>query len=122
MRHLLKRADFLAARSGRRASFRALSLQAVERGDSDEPRFGFTVTKETGTSTERNRMRRRLREGVRKTAPFAARAGFDYVIFARRDVLALSFDALLAELDRAFSRIHAATPPSNGQRRETQSP
>ena len=103
-------------------SFRGFAMQARDRADDGTPRFGFTVTKEMGTATERNRMRRRLKEAVRVSAPLAARPGFDYVVLARREALALPFDALTRELDRAFSRIHAPAPPDAARRRETQAP
>ena len=41
-------------------------LQGRDRADDQAPiRFGFTVTKKNGTATERNRIRRRLRELVK---------------------------------------------------------
>jgi ribonuclease P protein component len=68
------------------------------------------VTKKTGGAVERNRMRRRLREALRQVAPMAAKPGHYYVIVARRLVLDASFDHLLADLESAFRRVHAAKP------------
>ncbi|BCJ91996.1 ribonuclease P protein component [Terrihabitans soli] len=108
---LLKRGDFLAAAKGRRASTALLTLQARPRPDATEaaPRIGLTVTKKTGGAVERNRMRRRLRQAVRQIAPMAAQPGHDYVIVARQDVLGANFDTLLADLESAFRRVHAAS-------------
>lgn len=110
MDRLKRRADFLAAQAGRRTSLKAFVLQAAARADAGPARIGFTVTRKVGTATERNRIRRRLREAVRRTDPLAARAGFDYVLVARRDVLTRAFADLVDDLGRAFDRIHA--PPA----------
>jgi ribonuclease P protein component len=109
---LLKRGDFLAAAKGRRASTALFTLQARLRPDAADavPRLGFTVTKKAGGAVERNRMRRRLRQAVRQIAPMAARPGHDYVIVARHEVLGARFDTLLADLESAFRRVHAASP------------
>jgi ribonuclease P protein component len=109
---LLKRGDFLAAAKGRRASTALLTLQARLRPDETDaaPRIGLTVTKKAGGAVERNRMRRRLRQAVRQIAPMAARSGHDYVIVARQEVLGASFSTLLADLESAFRRVHAASP------------
>ena len=106
---LLKRRDFQAAAKGKRASTSLLTLQAIAGAEpSAPPRLGLTITKKAGGSVERNRMRRRLRQAVRQIAPMAARPGHDYVIVARRQVLGAEFSTLLADLDFAFRRVHAA--------------
>ena len=57
--------------------------------------FGFTVTKKTARrATERNRIRRRLREVVRLIALQSAYSGFDYVVIGRRAALKASFAIL----------------------------
>lgn len=109
---LRKRAEFLNAAKGARFHAPAFSLQAIARegeasggepGVPAEPaRFGFTVTRKAGGAVERNRMRRRLREAVRRAAPLGARAGFDYVIVARRFALEAGFDRLVSDLARAM--------------------
>jgi ribonuclease P protein component len=109
-RRLVRRADFVACSKGRRVATAAFVLQERRRGDELPPRFGFTVTKKTGGAVERNRMRRRLRQAVRQIAPMAARPGHDYVIVARHEVLGARFDTLLADLESAFRRVHAASP------------
>src|SRR5919112_6535487 len=55
-----KRADFLAANGGRRASTPGFVLLVRDRKDSDPAmRVGFTVTKKIGGAVVRNRMKRR---------------------------------------------------------------
>ena len=82
-----KRAEFLAARKGRRLNGPLFFVEARDRGDGGEPRVGLTVTKKVGNAVERNRIRRRLREAVRLRAGADMAAGIDYVIVARRDLL-----------------------------------
>ena len=66
MQRLTQRADFLAAARAAKAPAAAFVLQARKRDDEGPVRFGFTVTKKVGNAVERNRVRRRLREVVRR--------------------------------------------------------
>jgi ribonuclease P protein component len=72
-----------------------------------QPRFGFTVTKQSGGAVQRNRIRRRLKEALRLLNPLPARPGHDYVILARPEALAMPFLALQGELIRALGKIDA---------------
>lgn len=105
MRRLKKRSEFLRAARGRRAGRSAFVLQAVGSAI-DEPGLGFTVTKKTGNSPERNRIKRRLREAAR-----ACEAGFrprhDYVLIGRREALEQPFARLVSDLSGAIDKIHA---------------
>ena len=78
-----------------------------------QPRFGFTVTKQSGGAVQRNRIRRRLKEALRLLDPLPARPGHDYVILARPEALSMPFRALQGELIRAFGKIDArkSQPP-----------
>ena len=101
---LKKRRDFLAAAKGRKAARRAFVLEARRRDDDGPPRFGFTVSKRVAKkAVERNRIRRRLKEAVRLTAPGRARPGCDYVVVGRRSALNEDFAALEAELAAALA-------------------
>ena len=71
------------------------------------PRIGFTVTRKTGGSVERNRIRRRLKEALRAAGPLEARADCDYVLVARREALTRDFAALVADLRSAFAALTA---------------
>jgi ribonuclease P protein component len=107
MQRLTRRAEFLAARDGPRASAGAFLLQAKKRRDANGPRIGFTVSKKTGSAVERNRIRRRLREAARSVMDSAGRRGFDYVLVARREALAAPFAALVQDLEQALRKVHA---------------
>jgi ribonuclease P protein component len=75
------------------------------------PRFGFTVTKQSGGAVQRNRIRRRLKEALRLLNPLPARPGYDYVIVARPEALGMPFLALQGELVRALGKIASRKNP-----------
>lgn len=97
---LRKRAEFLAVRAGEKRRGRLFLLEALARKDDGAPRIGVTVTKKVGNAVVRNRIRRRIKEAVRVHAADDMSPGNDYVIVARRDVLAAPFSTLKAELAR----------------------
>jgi ribonuclease P protein component len=97
---LRKRAEFLAVRGGEKRRGRFFLLETRARGDEAAPRVGVTVTKKVGNAVVRNRVRRRLKEALRVHAADDMAQGSDYVIVARRDVLAAPFSTLKAELAR----------------------
>jgi ribonuclease P protein component len=110
MERLKRRADFLSAAKGARIQAGSFTLQARDRRDRALPRVGFTISKKTGNAVERNRIRRRLRAAMGGVVPRTGRAGFDYVIVARRQALSLPFDTMTAELERALTRLHERKP------------
>lgn len=115
MDHLRKRRDFLAAAKAERAGATSFLMQGRDRGDAGTVRVGFTVTKKTGNSVVRNRIRRRLREAVRRVLPDAGRAGFDYVLVAREAALRTPFETLVQEIERSVRKVH--TPKVPGARK-----
>jgi len=102
---LRQRADFLAAAGGVKVSTPAFVLQARERGDGGAVRVGFTVSRKVGTAVERNRVRRRLKEVVRLTTGLPA--GHDYVLIGRRAALAVPFEQITKDFNRALQRLRA---------------
>jgi ribonuclease P protein component len=105
MERLKQRADFLAAAKGARVPADAFVLQARARGDTAPTRFGFTVSKKVGTAVERNRVRRRLKEIVRRNAALIPEGGDDYVLIGRRAALAMPFRRINAEFSSAMTRL-----------------
>jgi ribonuclease P protein component len=105
MDRLRQRADFLAVADGVRANSPAFVVQRRERGDTGPIRVGFTVTKKNGTATERNRIRRRLRELVRRLDPLSMRPHSDYVLIGRRDALSRDFSTMLDDLRGTLVRL-----------------
>ena len=106
MEQLRQRAEFLAVAAGAKASASAFVLQARERKDAGPARVGFTVSKKVGTAVERNRVRRRLKEAVRRSASRHMRPGHDYVIVGRRAALTVDFARLTGDLEQSLARLH----------------
>ena len=103
---LRKRADFLAANAGRRASSPGFVLLVRDRADGDETmRIGFTVTKKIGGAVVRNRMKRRLRAIARELLPAGGFAGADHVLIGRSGGIERDFALLRQELTRALDKL-----------------
>src|ERR1041385_7310929 len=105
MERLKQRADFLAAAKGARVPAGPFVLQSRARGDTAPARFGFTVSRKVGTAVERNRVRRRLKEIVRRDAALCGESGHDYVLIGRRAALAMPFERIKAEFLGAMTRL-----------------
>ncbi|HEY6259515.1 MAG TPA: ribonuclease P protein component [Xanthobacteraceae bacterium] len=105
MERLRQRADFLAAAAGRKIATAAFVLQARERTEAGPVRVGFTVSKKVGTAVERNRVRRRLKDVVKRSAGGRLRLGHDYVLIGRRAALQLPFDRMVEEFKTALRRL-----------------
>ena len=105
LRRLTQRGQFLNAARGQRAGRTAFSLQTIAT-DAAEPGVGLTVTKKTGNSPERNRIKRRLRAALRACAP-ELQAQHDYVLVGRREALTLPFSKVVSDLSSAIAKVHA---------------
>ena len=102
---LKRRADFLhVAKSGRKAAFPGLVLQALARPEAGPARIGFTVTKKVGNAVIRNRTRRRLKEATRLLLRGRPVAGVDLVVIGRDGTRSRPFPALLDDLRRALDK------------------
>ncbi len=69
----------------------------------EHPRIGFTATRRIGNAVVRNRARRVFREAYRRRRD-GFRAGYDYVVVARKDAPHSSPDDLLPELIAVAAR------------------
>jgi ribonuclease P protein component len=106
MDRLRQRADFLAVANGARAASAAFVVQTRRRDDDGPIRVGFTVTRKNGTATERNRIRRRLRELVKRLDyTISMRPHSDYVLVGRRAALTCDFATMLDDLRLALLRL-----------------
>jgi ribonuclease P protein component len=87
--------------------------------DSPGPRVGLTVGKAMGKAVDRNRIKRRMREAVRRQLALL-RTPVDVVLHPRRSVIDLDFAALEREVGAVFRAIQksseqlAATRPPAG--------
>ncbi len=112
---LTRRAEFQRAAKGRRVQMEAFALQSNRRPEASSsagPRVGFTVTKKVGNSVVRNRIRRRLREALRRVSSLEAASDHDYVLMARGAALTMGFEALVGEIDRGFRQLRRGKPRS----------
>ena len=105
-----RRQDFLAASRGRRAVRPSVLVQARQRDP--EPcapiRVGYTASRKVGGAVVRNRAKRRLRAAAAQELPRLGRAGWDYVLIARRGSTAsLPFTQLLRNLAGAIREVHS---------------
>jgi ribonuclease P protein component len=105
MERLRRRADFLAAAGGRKVATAAFVLQALGRADQGPVRVGFTVSKKVGNAVERNRVRRRLKDVVKRSPDARLQSGHDYVLIGRRAALGLPFDRIVEEFRTALRRL-----------------
>ena len=119
MERLRQRADFLAVAGGSKAQAPAFILQLRERGDDGPARVGFTVSRKVGNAVERNRVRRRLRDVVRRTSGRRMRLGTDYVLVGRRAALAYPFIRLLEDFTRVLEALHSGQPSARKAARRT---
>jgi ribonuclease P protein component len=110
MDRLRQRADFLAVANGARAGSAAFVVQSRRRDDDGPVRVGFTVTKKQGSAPERNRIRRRLRELVKRLDVISMRPHSDYVLVGRRAALSCDFAAMLDDLRSALARLDRQKP------------
>jgi ribonuclease P protein component len=99
---LLKHPDFdRVYKQGQRQFSTNLTVFYLRRPGAGGPRVGFTVSKALGGAVDRNRMKRRLREAVRRQWD-VLKAPMDVVINPKRTLLRVEFAQITAEVERAF--------------------
>ncbi|HEX2763094.1 MAG TPA: ribonuclease P protein component [Allosphingosinicella sp.] len=105
MTALTRRADYLAANSGRRIPMPGFLLLVRPRGDEDSTmRVGITVTKKIGGAVVRNRMKRRFRSLARELLPEKGVAGADHVLIGRASGVERDYALLRIELEKALAK------------------
>jgi len=101
---LLKHADFNRVyRQGYRHFSSHMTVFYLRQADGGA-RVGFTVGRVLGGAVERNRIRRRLREAVRRRRS-GLKVAVNVVINPKKSVLTVGFPVLLEEVGRAFETI-----------------
>ena len=80
--------------------------------DSPSPRIGLTVGKVVGKAHERNRIKRRMRDALRRHTDLFP-AGCDLILHPRRAVLTMEFGKLEAEIVRILQQAKAETDRSS---------
>jgi ribonuclease P protein component len=108
---LRKHADYqrayAAARKRQSASMSwFLAPQSPEDPGAAGPRVGLTAGKVMGKAHERNRLKRRMREALRRHLDLLP-SGFDLIFHPRRGVLTIEFAKLEAEVVRILQQAQA---------------
>jgi ribonuclease P protein component len=100
---LRSREDFArVSASGRSRADRLMVVRFVPNGR-DHDRFGISTGRRLGGAVQRNRVRRRMREILRRN-PNDSGHGWDILIVARPSAVDASFDELRAALERLLGR------------------
>jgi ribonuclease P protein component len=100
-------------RFGKQMSYFFLLRQPVQPGDSARdtgpggPRIGLTVGKAMGKAVDRNRIKRRMREAVRRQLSLL-HSPVDVVLHPRRSVIDVDFATLEREVASVFQQIQRA--------------
>lgn len=105
---LKKRAEFQRVRGGIKWTGRGFLAEGRARPSVESisgVRFGFTISKKVGKAVERNRIRRRLKEALRRIDFDGSQPEIDIVIVARRAALDMPFDALTNDLSAALAKL-----------------
>jgi ribonuclease P protein component len=110
MERLTKTADFaLCYKKGRMAKGHYVVVYA--RGNNlADTRVGFSVSKKLGKAVKRNKVKRRLREIVRRERLVT---GVDIVVAARMAATKAEFQQLSAEVHEALNRLGVLCDPQN---------
>jgi ribonuclease P protein component len=119
---LRKHADYQRVYQSSRKQFsRQMSYFVAPRNvqacdDGTGPRVGLTVGKVMGKAVDRNRIKRRMREAVRRNIALLE-GPLDVVLHPRRTVMDLDFTLLDREVAHVFHTIRKATQsPAAGDR------
>ncbi len=112
---LTRRQEFkAAAANGRRFRTSAFTAQIITReSPASGLRLGLTASRHTGTATERNRIRRRLRAAAETAGAVRAGAPLDLVLVARREALGTPFATLADDIAKAIDRALAKAERSS---------
>jgi ribonuclease P protein component len=91
--------------------------------DASSPRVGLTVGKVMGKAVDRNRIKRRMREAVRKNLGTLT-TPVDVVLHPRRSVIDLDFSTLERDVATVFRAIQKAADrrPAGQSDRQTSAP
>lgn len=103
---LTRGSDFARVRKQGRSWAHPLLILSADRNEVGQTRFGFIVSRRVGKAVVRNRVKRRIREAVRRHLAEAP-VGWDMVFLARTPIVEASFadieNAVLDLLRRARS-------------------
>ncbi len=91
----------------------------LRNADLTTPRIGLTVGKVMGKAVDRNRIKRRMREAVRKNLS-ALTTPVDVMLHPRRSVIDLEFSTLDREVAQVFRTIQKAAERQQDRQQDKQ--
>ena len=116
-RRLRKRAEFQRVyEQGRRIRSSLFTAHVRDAETADPGRVGLTVPRAIGKAVVRNRVKRRLREAVRRHW-LELPDGLEVVFHARRPIVDASWPRLESEVQRAFQAVQNASASQHGAKR-----
>jgi len=99
---LTRRAQYLAVyESGKAAADKLLVIKVIP-NKLDVLRAGFSVTKDIGKATVRNRVKRLLKENLRL---MDVKPGWDIVLIARRPVADMDYHEINRSMNKLLNRL-----------------
>lgn len=106
---LRKHADYQIVYKASRKQFAKqmsyfFTLRTAVPGQVFNPRVGLTVGKVMGKAVDRNRIKRRMREAIRKHLPLLS-TPVDVILHPRRTILTLDFSTIDREVAQVFRAI-----------------
>ena len=105
---LRRHSDYQRVYSSSRKQFSAsMTYFFALRADESPARVGLTAGRGMGKAVERNRIKRRMREAVRKHVSELP-PGVDVVLHPRKSVMTMEFAVLDREVKAVFARVAAA--------------
>ena len=109
---LRKHADYQIVYKASRKQFAKqmsyfFTLRTSPPGEIVTPRVGLTVGKVMGKAVDRNRIKRRMREAIRKHLPLL-HTPVDVILHPRRTILTLDFPTIDREVAQVFRAIQKA--------------
>ena len=106
----MRHADFEDVyRHGKRRAATHMTIFFLLRPEQSQSRLGLTVSRALGGAVARNRIRRRMREALRLSAPWPA--GFDIVINPKKSAMDVGFKVLQSEAARLLAAVAAGPHP-----------
>jgi len=99
---LRKNKEFVSTMRGKRLSVDGLSL-FYAKNDTGNFRVGISVSKKMANAVKRNRLRRQIRDCIRRVLKNHA-AGYDLVFVARNELTMLDYEQILRTVENALRR------------------
>lgn len=102
---LKRRSDFLRVKDAGKKWVSPTVIVQAGNGETSGIRYGITATKKLGNAVMRNKVKRRLREAVRKVLKTPAQKSADIVLIGRDATAACAFETLVKDLTWCLKKL-----------------